>query len=223
LPIVAAWPPTPDQAVAQEIQARRRVGALRGRTEVVDADLSDYFSSIPHGPRNRQESFIRTRQGGPSRGCNILHLHGNKNRHVCLVRPAFPLAPERRQLNTRLSETPCRAADPASETINRPRTWLWWLLDGPTNAGRLRGDGDDQERAGSEHRRQRHQGSGSIHRWTVPGGRLRRHLILSRMTRDPRSIFATEPAFVRRLTAVAPRTCVEAAADRSASNRVPSG
>jgi hypothetical protein len=37
-------------------------------------------------------------------------------------------------------------------------------------------------------------GPGRIHRWTVPGGRLRRHLILSRMTRDQRSIFATEPS-----------------------------
>jgi hypothetical protein len=194
LPIVAAWPPTPDQAVAQEIEARRRVGALRGRTEVVDADLSDYFSSIPHGPRNRQESFIRTRQGGPSRGCNILHLHGNKNRHVCLVRPAFPLAPERRQLNTRLSETPCRAADPAGETINRPRTWLWWLLVGPTNAGRLRGDGDDQERAGSEHRRQRHQGPGRVHCRTVSAGRLRPRLTFSQTSHSPKPHFATEPS-----------------------------
>src|SRR5271169_1896765 len=65
-----------------------------------------------------------------------------------------------------------RARSPAGETINRPGTWLWWLLDGPTNAGRLRGDGDDQERAGSEHQRRRHQGPGSLHRWTVPGGRL---------------------------------------------------
>ena len=30
-----------------------------------------------------------------------------------------------------------RARSPPSETINRPGTWLWWLLDGPTNAGRL--------------------------------------------------------------------------------------
>src|SRR5271163_4437956 len=89
-----------------------------------------------------------------------------------------------------------RARSPAGETINRPGTWLWWLLDGPTNAGRLRGDGDDQERAGSEHQRRRHQGPGSLHRWTVPGGRLSRHLILSRMTRDQRSVFATEPLVV---------------------------
>src|ERR1700733_10204894 len=51
---------------------------------------------------------------------------------------------------------------------------------GQTNAGRPRGDGDDQERPGSEHQRQRHQDSGRIHRRTVPGDRLRRHLSLSR-------------------------------------------
>jgi hypothetical protein len=85
------------------------------------------------------------------------------------------------------------ARSPAGETSNRPGTWFWGLLDGPTNAGRLRGDGDDQERVGSERQRQRHRGPGRIHRWTVPGGRLRGHLILSRMTRDPRSMSATEP------------------------------
>ena len=85
------------------------------------------------------------------------------------------------------------ARSPAGETINRPGTWLWWLLHGPTNVGRLRGDGDDQERAGSKHRRQRHQGPGRVHRRTVPGGRLRRHLVLSQMARRPPLNFATEP------------------------------
>ena len=86
-----------------------------------------------------------------------------------------------------------RARSPAGETINRPGTWLWWLLDGPTNAGRLRGNGDDQERAGSEHRRQRHQGPGRVHRRTVPAGRLRRHLTFSQTSHGPTLHFATEP------------------------------
>ena len=47
-----------------------------------------------------------------------------------------------------------RARPPAGETINRSGAWLWWFLDGPTNAGRLRGDCDDQERASSKHWRQ---------------------------------------------------------------------
>ena len=68
----------------------------------------------------------------------------------------------------------------------RPGAWLRRLLDGATNTGGLRGDGDDQERAGSEHRRQRHQGPGRVHRRTVRGGRLRRHLILSKMARGQR-------------------------------------
>ena len=51
--------------------------------------------------------------------------------------------------------------------------------DGATNAGGLRGDGDDQERAGSEHWRERHQGPGKVHRRAVPGCCLRCHLILS--------------------------------------------
>src|SRR6201991_495570 len=50
-----------------------------------------------------------------------------------------------------------RARSSAGEAINRPRAWLRWFLDGPTNAGRIRGDGDDQKGAGSEHQRRRHQ------------------------------------------------------------------
>jgi transposase-like protein len=38
------------------------------------------------------------------------------------------------------------------ETTDLSRAWLWQLLDGSTNAGRLRSDGNDQEGAGSEHR-----------------------------------------------------------------------
>ncbi len=67
------------------------------------------------------------------------------------------------------------------------------FLDSPTNAGRLRGDGDDQERAGSDHRRQRHQGSGRIHRWTVPAGRRTRRLMFSQMARKPALNLATKP------------------------------
>ena len=65
-----------------------------------------------------------------------------------------------------------RAGPPARETTDPARARLRQLLDGPTNTGRLRGDGDDQERAGSEHRRQRHQGPGHLHRRAVPAGRL---------------------------------------------------
>ena len=74
-----------------------------------------------------------------------------------------------------------RAGPPMRETIDPARTWLWQLLDGPTNAGGLRGDGNDQEGAGSKHQRQRHQDPGRVHRRTVPSGRLKRHLILSKM------------------------------------------
>src|ERR1700722_8022707 len=87
-----------------------------------------------------------------------------------------------------------RARPPAGETINQPWTWLWWLLDGQTNAGRLRGDGDDQERAGSEHRRQRHQGPGRVHCRTVSAGRLRSHLTFSQTSHSPTPHFATEPS-----------------------------
>jgi hypothetical protein len=81
---------------------------------------------------------------------------------------------------------------------NSPGTWLWWLLEDRTNAGRLRGDGDDQERAGSEHQRQGHQCPGRVHRRTVPGGSPRRHRILSQIARRPTLNYATEPAASRR-------------------------
>ena len=62
-----------------------------------------------------------------------------------------------------------RARPPQRETVDQSGPRLWQLLDGATNADGLRGDGDDQEGAGSEHQRQRHQGSGEIHRRVVPG------------------------------------------------------
>ena len=79
--------------------------------------------------------------------------------------------------------------------LNRSGAWLRWFLDGPTNAGRLRGDGDDQERASSEHRRQRYQGPGTVRRRTVRSGRLRRRLILSETARGSMH-YATEPISV---------------------------
>src|SRR3954470_682574 len=72
-----------------------------------------------------------------------------------------------------------RARPPQTETTDRSGPRLWRLLDSATNAGGLRGDGDDQERAGSEHWWQRHQGPGKVHRRAVPGYCLSCHLILS--------------------------------------------
>jgi transposase-like protein len=62
------------------------------------------------------------------------------------------------------------------ETVDPPGLGLRWLLDGPTNTVRLRGDGNVEERAGSEHQWQRHQGSGNIHRRTISSRRLRGEL-----------------------------------------------
>jgi hypothetical protein len=55
---------------------------------------------------------------------------------------------------------------------------LRWLLDGPTNTDRLRGDVNDEEGegAGQKHQWQRHQGPGEIHRRTVSSPRLRGEL-----------------------------------------------
>src|SRR4051794_36074215 len=71
------------------------------------------------------------------------------------------------------------AGSPQNETVDRSGPRLWRLLHSPTNTGGLRGDGDDQERAGSEHWWQRHQGPGKVHRRAVPGYCLSCHLILS--------------------------------------------
>jgi hypothetical protein len=63
----------------------------------------------------------------------------------------------------------------------------------------------------SEHRRQRHQGPGSLHRWTVPGGRLSRHLTFSQTSPRPTPHFATEPDIVGRSGSIpgrlVPRGC----------------
>jgi hypothetical protein len=68
---------------------------------------------------------------------------------------------------------------------------------GSTDSDGLRGDGDDQERAGSEHWWQRHQSPGRIHLRAVSLGRLRRHLNLSHISRRPAPNLATQPAGVR--------------------------
>ena len=70
---------------------------------------------------------------------------------------------------------------------------LWQLLDGSTNAGRLRNDGKDQEGASSEHRRSRHHGPSEVHRQPI---RRRRLLGESRPTdpSQPKQNFATEPS-----------------------------
>jgi hypothetical protein len=61
--------------------------------------------------------------------------------------------------------------------LTRPGAWLWRLLHRPTNAGRLRGDGNGQERAGSERLWQRHHGPGEVHRRIVQNCRVRGELI----------------------------------------------
>jgi hypothetical protein len=70
---------------------------------------------------------------------------------------------------------------------------LWQLLDGSTNAGRLRNDGKDQEGASSEHRRSRHHGPSEVHRQPI---RCRRLIGESRPTdpSQPKKSFATEPS-----------------------------
>jgi hypothetical protein len=86
-----------------------------------------------------------------------------------------------------------RARPSARETADPTGAWLRQLLDGATNIGRLRGDGDDQERAGSQHRWQRHQDPGEIHHRAVRGGRLRRYFIPLVDHPRPTPNVATEP------------------------------
>jgi IS6 family transposase len=72
-------------------------------------------------------------------------------------------------------------------------TRLWQLLDGPTNTGRLRGDGNDQERAGSEYRRQRHQGPSGVYRRAIRSRRLKGGMIPLTVDPAPMPNVATEP------------------------------
>ena len=73
------------------------------------------------------------------------------------------------------------AGPPGYQTPDRSWTRLWQLLDGATNTGGLRGNGDDQKGAGSEDRRQRHDGTGGFHRQSYSG------LPLELMRRDRRA------------------------------------
>jgi hypothetical protein len=75
-----------------------------------------------------------------------------------------------------ISEQYRRARPSERETADSTWLGLRWLLGGPTNTGRLRGDGNVEERAGSEHQWQQHQASGNIHRRTISSRRLRGEL-----------------------------------------------
>jgi hypothetical protein len=77
-----------------------------------------------------------------------------------------------------------RARPSERETADSRWTGLRWLLDGPTNTGRLRGDGNDAEGASSEHRPQRHPDPGNVHRCAISSRRLRDEL--GTLADDPR-------------------------------------
>src|SRR6202042_1724458 len=93
----------------------------------------------------------------------------------------------------KILEQYCGAGSSAGETADLSWARLWQLLDGPTNTGRLRGDGNDQERAGSKHRRQPHQGPGGVHRRAVRSRRLRGGMISLAADPPPKTNVATEP------------------------------
>src|SRR6201999_662680 len=59
------------------------------------------------------------------------------------------------------------AGPPRYQTPDRSWARFRQLLDGATNTGGLRGNGDDQKGAGSEDRRQRHEGTGGLHRRAI--------------------------------------------------------
>jgi hypothetical protein len=64
------------------------------------------------------------------------------------------------------------AGPPMYQTPDRSWARLWQLLDGATNTGGLRDNGDDQKGASSEDRRQKHEGTGGLHRRAIRGCRL---------------------------------------------------
>ena len=72
-----------------------------------------------------------------------------------------------------VSEQHRRAGPPADQTAGPAGARLRQLPNGQTDAGRLRGDGDDQEGAGSQHRRSRHPGTDHLRRQPLPGRRLK--------------------------------------------------
>jgi hypothetical protein len=93
-----------------------------------------------------------------------------------------------------IPEQYCRARPSERETTDPPGLGLRWLLDGPTNTVRLRGDGNNEEGACSEYRRQRHPDPGGAHRRTILSRRLRGALgSLAHDPRPPTPNVATEP------------------------------
>jgi hypothetical protein len=71
-------------------------------------------------------------------------------------------------------EQHCRAGPPTDQTSDSPRTWLRRLLDGTTETGGLRSDGDDQETTSSKSWRRRHQCARHPHRGAVRRCRMMR-------------------------------------------------
>jgi hypothetical protein len=92
-----------------------------------------------------------------------------------------------------LTEQYRRARSSERKTIDAPGLGLRRHLDGPTDTGRLRGDGNVKERAGSKHQRQRYHSSGNIHRQTISNRRLTGNLGPIQVTRNQRQTLQQNP------------------------------
>ena len=104
--------------------------------------------------------------------------HGEPAHHDGRQEPRVPESrrgdEERRRAVAPLSSAPmqipeqhCGTGSQAHQAIGPTRTRLRQLPDGSTNTGWFRSDDDDQERAGSEHQRRRHQRPGQLRRRPV--------------------------------------------------------
>jgi hypothetical protein len=93
-----------------------------------------------------------------------------------------------------MSEQYRRARPSERETADPSQSRLRWFLGGPINTGRPRGDGNDEEGAGSNHWRQRQPGPVGVHRRVVSSHRLRDELSPLAESCEPTPTVATDPA-----------------------------
>ena len=75
-----------------------------------------------------------------------------------------------------------RAGSPQDQTAGPAGAWLRRSANGETDAGGLRGDGDDQEGAGSQYWRSRHAGANCLRRRPFQARRLKHHLSAPRIS-----------------------------------------
>jgi hypothetical protein len=140
---------------------------------------------LPHGVGAATHDEPAHHHRGQQR--DLSESHGGDEEGWRVVAPVTAAAGETSEQYRRARPSERETADPS-----RPRRR--WFLGGPINTGRPRGDGNDEEGAGSDHRRQRQPRPVGVHRRFVSSHRTRDELSPLAESYEPTPTVAPDPA-----------------------------